>query len=76
MRYDVIVTSFRRHPREVRVFIGLVLLVVGIAALLASLGVVDPEALGAWWPLILIVWGLWIIVARLRGHRRGFYIDW
>ncbi len=46
--------------------IGLVLLVIGILALLQTLGVITGSVWGYAWPIILVVVGLWIVFARRR----------
>jgi hypothetical protein len=53
------------------VFIGLVLLAIGIVALLIKLGVLSGSVWGYFWPIVLIALGLTFVLGRFtrRGHR-------
>ncbi len=43
---------------------GIILLVTGLIVLLGNLGYLDWIHLDRWWPVILIVIGLWMVVRR------------
>ncbi len=52
-------------------FIGLVLIAIGIIALLIKLGLLAGSIWSYFWPIILIILGLVFIFGR--GHRHGFW---
>ncbi len=52
-------------------FVGLVLIALGIIALLVKLGVLPGSIWGYAWPVILIILGLVLLFGRR--HRRGFW---
>ncbi len=55
-------------------FIGLVLVVVGVIALLIKLGVLTGSIWGYSWPIILIILGLVFLFGR--GRRHGLWRRW
>ncbi len=56
--------DYHRHHRGSRVFIGLIVIVVGVIALLDNLHVIDGHALQAWWPMVFVAIGLSKIFSR------------
>lgn len=52
-------------------FIGLVVLAIGVVALLTKLDVLNGSVWGYFWPIVLIALGLSFIMGRFtrRGHR-------
>ena len=63
-----------RRFRPERVVLGLSLIAVGVAWVLANAGQLDLLAtLRAWWPLTLILWGVLELVASMtnRDARRA-----
>ncbi len=57
-------------------FVGLILLFVGVMWLLESLGVITPEWTEAIWPVLLIALGAWMIYLHTRFGRRGWRRLW
>jgi len=51
-------------------FLGLILLVIGVVYLLKNLGYISGAAWSIIWPAILIIFGLWIL---LRKREEGFF---
>jgi len=56
-------------------FIGLVLLAIGVVALLAKLGVISGSVWGYFWPIVLIALGLSFLFGRFT-HRRRMWCGW
>ena len=46
---------------------GFVLISVGIVFLLRNLGIIDANLFELWWPLLLILFGVYLLVRRGRG---------
>src|SRR5580704_1367156 len=58
-----------QHPGHNHAFAGVALLVIGVAFLLANLGVFQIEEVRRYWPVLLIVWG----AAKALGYSRFGY---
>lgn len=58
-----------RSPMTARVFIGLVVLTLGVLWTADNLGMLDASQIVQWWPLIAITWGL-MHVLGLGARRR------
>jgi Domain of unknown function (DUF5668) len=58
-----------RSPMTARVFIGLVVLTLGVLWTLDNLGMIDASQVVQWWPLIALTWGL-MHVLGLGARRR------
>ena len=52
-------------------FLGLILLITGVVFLLKNLGYISGAAWSIIWPVILIIFGLWIL---LRKREEGFFL--
>ena len=44
----------------------IVLIIVGVVFLLERTGVITRQLISQWWPLLLIVIGVWLLAARYR----------
>jgi len=54
-------------------FVGLILIVIGVVALLVKLDVVTGSIWGLTWPILLIILGLsWFLKGPLRRRRSGW----
>src|SRR5580704_14013787 len=61
-----------QNPGPRHAIMGAVLLVVGIVFLLTNLGVIYPEDVHTYWPVILVVFGIaHAVLARDNGRRLG-----
>ncbi|MDQ6685827.1 MAG: DUF5668 domain-containing protein [Pseudomonadota bacterium] len=49
---------------------GIILIIVGAVLLAANFGLLQWGWLQQWWPVLLIVVGVWTILAPRRGDRR------
>lgn len=63
-------TPGQGSPRQGNLVLGSVLTVAGALALYSNFYPLDFSFLADWWPLALIVLGLWMLVADLRTSRR------
>ncbi len=45
------------------------------AFLLESLNLIGDEAIGTWWPLFVVLFGVVLVIDRLAGHRRSVSTD-
>lgn len=63
-------TPSQGSPRKGNLVLGSVLIVAGALALYSNFYPLDFSFLADWWPLALIVLGLWMLVADLRTSRR------
>lgn len=52
------------HRRRWAVIGPIILIVIGLVLLLEQTGVIAPYALSRWWPLLLIVIGVWMLWER------------
>ena len=52
-----------------RLFWGLLIIFVGIILLMNTLGILQVNIWAVFWPFILVVIGLWFLVAPLFFHR-------
>ena len=50
------------------IFFPVVLIVLGILALLTNLGIITTSV-WSWWPLLLIIFGIWLIVWQNKRKR-------
>ena len=57
-------------------FVGLILVLVGVMWLLESLGVIAPDWTDSAWPVILIALGAWMVYRHVRLGRRGWRGGW
>ena len=62
-------------------FVGLILIVIGVVALLVRLGVVEGSIWGLTWPILLIILGLswflkWPLLFRRRRSGWGPWCCW
>jgi uncharacterized membrane protein YfcA len=54
----------KTHRRRWRIFAPVVLIIIGVVLLLEQTGVIAPHTLSRWWPLLLILVGVWLLVDR------------
>ncbi|RJQ40691.1 MAG: hypothetical protein C4555_01090 [Dehalococcoidia bacterium] len=57
-------------------FIGLVLLAIGVVALLTKLGVLSGSVWGYFWPIVLIALGLSFILGRFARRGSRMWCGW
>lgn len=50
---------------------GLILVALGVLFLLKNLGIISGDIWGIFWPILLIILGLWIIIGHFS--RRKFF---
>ncbi|PKM52027.1 MAG: hypothetical protein CVV02_03290 [Firmicutes bacterium HGW-Firmicutes-7] len=60
-----------KHKPSKRIFLGIIIILVGLAILLNTLGILDENLLKTYWPLLLVFFGFYSLLDRSTRNSLG-----